>query len=145
MKTNWPLWMFSVWILYLLFASLHTPQPGFIMTRGKQFKVYYDRNYPDHMQESDINGNKTIGTTDCKAAVIQIDPDESFTDIRDTLWHEAKHAANKCTTLTWRFVENIDFDYDNLYEFQNPEEINLLRENPLLKDYITARRMPWQK
>lgn len=115
--------------------------------------MYYSDSYPDNFLNpalKDSKGRRPVGMTSCEDSksrtnTIQVDPNEDFTELQDTLWHEAKHAANRCTTLTGHWTDNPDFDYDNLYEFETAEELHLLRNNPRLDRFITARPYPWQK
>jgi hypothetical protein len=69
----------------------------------------------------------------CKAGYIQIDPEQSDAEKRDTLWHELNHALNDCDTQFGKYV-----DYDNIFSDMIPAQLQVLRDNPNLVKFLLA-------
>ena len=124
-------------------------RPKYIFAHGMYYRIYYSRTEPlDMSKERDEREAKddTIGeveglvvcSPDASKRFIQIDPYEPLEDMQDTIWHEAKHAANDC-------ADNPPSTYDDLFEIQNPEELKLLKNNPQLLKFITAEKVSWLK
>lgn len=101
--------------------------PTEIIIDGKKFIIYYNDKTPYDL--SKLPGH-VVGYTDCDLGSIQVSPNEEEEDIKDTLWHEAKHAANGCSELNAK-------TYDQLYEVEVPEELLLMKSNPQLIEYLS--------
>lgn len=136
---NFGLLLFGVVFLIWLGIQASKPvKPVVLHVNSITFKVYYSNTFPDDIQaigQRTYAGAHIFGMTFCedsktKKDWIQIDPDQSLRDMQDTLWHEAKHAAAGCKELTAK-------TYDDLYDIQNPQELQLLRDNPELREYIS--------
>lgn len=127
-------------------------RPKYIYANGIYFPIYYSKTKPSDLdkeaedrREKDESIEALDGLTICSIeegkSYIQINPYQSFEEMQDTLWHEAKHAANKCDDLPVGGVAT----YDDIYEIQNPEELRLLKDNPRLLEFITAEKSSWLK
>lgn len=129
----------------ILFTALclqsapHLSRPSSIVANHAIFKIYWDNKYPEDMvADSKTADGRLLGLTNCADKSdprnwIQIDPNQPFAEQQDTLWHEAHHAANKCsegpTEETW----------DDIYPYLISEELELMKDNPQLVEFIRAR------
>ena len=143
---NYLLSAFGMWFAVLIFTAINPSRPTRIVVGDKTYPITYSQTHPIDLQSEstrEYGGIKILGETYCVDAgngkeFIQINPDQSFHSMQDTLWHEAKHASNHCAEL------DAD-DIEDLYYQQDPQEIKLMKENPELMEFVTARKMLWQK
>ena len=73
-----------------LWAQSRIPVPARIFVQGKWYRVYVD----SHSPEDIASGAGKWGSCDCKQAYIQIEPNQTDAQKRDTLWHEINHAKS---------------------------------------------------
>lgn len=120
-----------------LHSSPRVLRPSSIVANHITFRIYWDNKYPEDMvADSKSADGRLLGLTNCSDAQdrrnwIQIDPDQSFAEQQDTLWHEAHHAANNCS------VGPADSTWDDIYPYLISEELELMKDNPQLVDFIT--------
>lgn len=114
-----------------LSARSHPSLPKRIAIQDKWFRVYESSKTPEDFSLTVGNW----GVCNCKAAYIQIDPDQTDAQKRDTLWHEVNHGLNDCDTQFWKYV-----DYDNLFSDMIPAQLQVLRDNPQLVKFLLAGR-----
>jgi hypothetical protein len=129
------------WMLMLLLGvqcAFCAPRPAQIHVGSKIFAVYYSTTYPkDFIKEVDST-DRLLGLTHCPDSDdkdqnpwIEIDPTLSLSQMRDTLFHEVHHAMNNCADGP------TSMDWDAIYPYMIPQEIQLLRENPELVKFLT--------
>jgi hypothetical protein len=93
-----------------------------------------------HSPENIAFGAGKWGVCDCKKGYIQIDPDQTDAQKRDTLWHEINHALNDCDRQFDKYI-----DYDNLFSDMVPAQLQVLRDNPGLVRFLVADTEPKTK
>jgi hypothetical protein len=117
--------------------------PKTVYVNQKTYIVYFNATFPDDLKSGYTSKSILVGLTNCETRTIQIDPNQDLADLQDTLWHEAHHAANNCGSFTGEFESNPDFDYDDLYKEEIPEELDLIKNNPDLIRYVSYWKKPW--
>lgn len=115
----------------LLPAQPHSAIPKTIRIQGKVFTVYVDGHSPEEIS-SNVGD---WGVCNCKKGYIQIDPNQTDEQQRDTLWHEVNHGLNDCDVQFDKYV-----DYDNLFSDLVPAQLEVLRDNPKLVKFLLAGR-----
>lgn len=135
-------WVAGILFIVLLITttlsiSSKPSPPKYIWVHDKVFKVYFSATSPDDLKSGNTDDKILVGLTNCRENTIQVDPNQALWDLQDTLWHEAHHAANNCDSLAGNIQWDPDFDYDQLYEFQTPEELYLIQDNPDLMKYLS--------
>lgn len=81
--------------------------------------------------DGDLN---LYGRTRARQALIQLDPDQSATQARDTMLHELLHACVSNTPLNLS-----DEDEERVVRGITPWLLAALRDNPRLVAYLTER------
>jgi hypothetical protein len=112
-----------------LLSRTHPSIPRKILVQDKWFQIYENPHTPEEIS----GGVGKWGVCNCKAGYIQIDPNQTDDQKRDTLWHELNHALNDCDTQFGKYV-----DYDNIFSDMIPAQLQVLRDNPNLAKFLLA-------
>jgi hypothetical protein len=120
-------------LMLFVVAQSQTSVPKKVLIKSKWYSIYTSLNAPELL-------TMKWGVCNCKAAYIQIDPDETDAEKRDTVWHEINHALNDCDTQFTKYV-----DYDNIFSDMIPAQLQVLRDNPTLVRFLVADSRPKSK